>query len=97
MTAGGRVTIDRAEFDEITLDLAALAYFVDKVYCGDTMDSMAWSELWKIWTRLREAAGLPWMLELDDENERRHDEESAREKALIAEYVAATFPEAVAS
>lgn len=90
MSATETVTIDRSEFEEIVVSLGALAGFADRIYGGNTLDSMLWNETLKIQKSLLEAADLAERGEKEDE--RRYERETLREKALVAKYV-----EAVAS
>lgn len=90
----GTVTIDRAEFDEIVIELGGLADFIIDVYASGDMDSMAWKMLWGLSKRLREAAGLPLITESDDEAETRFEREREIGEKLKIAYARSQFPEA---
>jgi hypothetical protein len=95
------VSINRAEFDEIVVELGAIWELVTRLYSPDDLDAFVPSKLAKAQARLLRASGAA--VDADGEwvdetavNERM-DREHARRNELLGEYAEILRREAVAS
>lgn len=93
MSATDTVTIGRVEFEEVLLQIGGVRVFVDSFYGRGQLDSVAAAnDLWQVVTRLRDAAGLPWLTETDEAAEARWDDEERRAKDLTRRQLERDFP-----
>ena len=86
-TSTDTVSVDRAELEAILDSLGGWGAFLDKVYAGGALESPLWKETLGIQKRLRAAAGMPSIGDLDDDAaEAVYRREDACENAYLARH-----------